>query len=89
MGLNWNQIAGILRAILTFAGGFLVARGWITADMLPEVVAAVLTVAGVLWTVITHTQASTVAAAAAIVNVPPVEQAKVGIEEPVRPTATP
>lgn len=85
--MNWNQIAGILRALLTFAGGFLVARGWITADMLPEVVAAALTVAGVVWSIVTHTQAATVAQAAAIVPVPVASQALVGIENPVKPTA--
>lgn len=84
--MSWLQIAGILRAILTFAGGYLVARGWITADMLPEVIAAVLTIGAVVWSLVTHSPSSTVASAAAIVNVPASEQAKVGIDTPVRPT---
>lgn len=84
--MNWNQIAGILRAVLTFAGGFLVARGWVTAEALPEVIAAALTLGGVLWSIVTHTQASTVASAAAIVPVPAASQAMVGITDPVKPT---
>ncbi len=83
--MNWQQVAGILRAILTFAGGFLVARGWVTAEALPEIVAAVLTLGGVVWTVMTHTQAATVSQAAAIVPVSATSQALVGITDPVKP----
>ena len=41
--------AGILRHILTTAGGVLVAKGYLEEGMLQEVIGAVLTLAGVAW----------------------------------------
>ncbi len=85
--MNWNQIAGILRAVLTFAGGYFAAQGWISQDLIPGLVAAVLTIAGVAWSIWTHTPFATVSQAANIVPIPAASQAQVGIEVPVKPSA--
>lgn len=40
---------GIVRHLLTFGGGFIVAKGWVSAEAMPEVVGAVMTLVGVVW----------------------------------------
>lgn len=46
-----NQILGILRHVLTFAGGFIVAKGWIDEGALTELVGALMTVIGTGWSI--------------------------------------
>jgi hypothetical protein len=43
---------GIIRHILTFGGGFLVAKGYITAGDLPQIVGAGVTIAGAIWSIL-------------------------------------
>ena len=50
--MNKNQILGIARHILTFVGGFLVVRGTIDESTLTEIVGSVITLAGLVWSVI-------------------------------------
>lgn len=64
--MKWDQIASILRHILTFGGGFVVAKGWISAEALPGVVGALVTIAGVIWGVVNKSDTSVIASAAAI-----------------------
>lgn len=64
--MNWEQIASILRHILTFGGGFIVAKGWISAEALPGIVGAILTIGGAVWSVVNKTPTSIVASAAAL-----------------------
>lgn len=45
------NIASLVRHILTAAGGFLVAKGLASADQLAELVGAVVSIAGVGWSV--------------------------------------
>jgi hypothetical protein len=45
------NIASLVRHILTAAGGFLVAKGLASADQLAELVGAVVSIAGVSWSV--------------------------------------
>ena len=84
--MNWDQISGFLRHVLTFLGGFVVAKGWISPDMLPEVIGAIMTVGGLVWSFVTKTRKATVVKAAAFVNVPSIEQTRVGIERPKSPS---
>lgn len=44
-----EQWLGIIRHILTFAGGWVVAQGWIDESTLVEVVGAVMTLVGLIW----------------------------------------
>ncbi|MBR1193250.1 hypothetical protein [Bradyrhizobium sp. AUGA SZCCT0160] len=64
--MNWEQISSILRHILTFGGGFIVAKGWISAEALPGIVGAMITIGGVIWGMFNKTQSSIVASAAAL-----------------------
>jgi len=50
--MNQNQILGIARHILTFVGGFLVVRGKIDESTLTEIVGSVITLAGLVWSVV-------------------------------------
>lgn len=44
-----DKIAGLLRHILTFVGGYLVTAGIIDEQMLTEVVGAIITLVGFVW----------------------------------------
>ncbi|MBR1230194.1 hypothetical protein JQ600_35455 [Bradyrhizobium sp. AUGA SZCCT0176] len=64
--MSWEQISSILRHILTFGGGFIVAKGWISAEALPGIVGGIITIGGVIWGMFNKTQSSIVASAAAL-----------------------
>jgi len=44
-----ESIKSLIRHILSAAGGYLVAKGVVSADQLPEVVGAVITLAAAGW----------------------------------------
>jgi len=44
-----DKIKGLLRHVLTFAGGYLVTQGIIDEQTLTEIVGAVITLAGFVW----------------------------------------
>lgn len=44
-----DKIKGLLRHVLTFAGGYLVTQGIIDEQTLTEIVGAVITLAGFAW----------------------------------------
>jgi hypothetical protein len=44
-----DKISGLLRHILTFVGGYLVTAGIIDEAMLMEVVGAIITLVGFVW----------------------------------------
>lgn len=46
------KILGIVRHALTFGGGVVVAKGWIPESVLPEVVGALMTIIGTVWSVV-------------------------------------
>ena len=50
--MNKEQILGIIRHTLTFVGGILVIKGIATEAMTNEVIGAVMTAAGAIWSVI-------------------------------------
>ena len=79
--MSWEQISSILRHILTFGGGFIVAKGWISAEALPGVVGAIITIGGGIWAILNKTSNAIVASAAAL---PEVQSIKL---EPSAPTA--
>lgn len=44
-----EQIYGLIRHALTVLGGAFVTKGYIDAEIVPEVVGAVMTLVGVVW----------------------------------------
>lgn len=67
--MNWEQISSILRHILTFGGGFIVAKGWISAEALPGIIGAILAVGGGIWAIFNKTPTNMIAATAALPDV--------------------
>lgn len=53
--MNKLQILGIARHLLTFAGGFLVVRGYVDESTLTEIIGSVVTLAGLIWSVVDKT----------------------------------
>ena len=53
-----SNLASLLRHFLTAAGGFLVAKGLASADQLAELVGAVVSIAGVGWSVYNNKKAA-------------------------------
>jgi hypothetical protein len=49
--MNWESLAGIVRHVLTFGGGFLVAKGFLDNETLNQAVAALVTLLGIGWSV--------------------------------------
>ena len=47
-----NTLSGLIRHGLTFLGGLLVTKGYIDAEMVQEVVGAVMTLGGFVWSVL-------------------------------------
>lgn len=50
--MNWDTISGLVRHALTFGGGFLITNGTITSDELGLGVGAIVTLGGIIWSVI-------------------------------------
>ncbi len=67
--MNWEQVSSILRHILTFGGGFVVAKGWISETLMLEIVGVIVTVGGAVWAMFNKTDSSIVASAAALPDV--------------------
>lgn len=79
--MNWEQISSILRHVLTFGGGFVVAKGWVSAEAMTGIVGAIITIGGVIWGLFNKTSTAIVASAAAL---PEVQSIKL---EPSAPAA--
>ncbi len=47
--VSQDQILGIVRHVLTFAGGLAVAKGMIDAETLAQASGAIITLIGVVW----------------------------------------
>jgi hypothetical protein len=50
--MNKEQVLGIVRHILTFAGGVLVLKGVLDDSLLSELVGGVTTLTGTIWSII-------------------------------------
>lgn len=47
-----EQVLGVIRHVLTFAGGFLVTKGLVDEGVVMEVVGAVTTIIGSVWSIV-------------------------------------
>lgn len=61
--MTWDQIAGLLRQILPFVGGFAIARGWLNTEQVAGITGAVVTLGGVLWSIKANSKGSIIASA--------------------------
>jgi hypothetical protein len=52
MKLTKEQILGIVRHALTFVGGIVVMKGLVDETMVTEIIGSVMTLVGVVWSVI-------------------------------------
>jgi hypothetical protein len=67
--MNWEQISSILRHVLTFGGGFIVAKGWVSETVMLELVGAAITVGGAIWAMFNKTPTAIINSAAALPEV--------------------
>lgn len=51
MTINWEMIAGLVRHLLTFGGGWLVTKGLVDEGTMNELVGGLMTVIGIVWSV--------------------------------------
>jgi len=49
--MNKTQTLGIVRHLLTFGGGFIVAKGWGTEAIVAEVIGGLISVIGGVWSI--------------------------------------
>jgi hypothetical protein len=47
-----KKTLGIIRHVLTFAGGFVVAKGWIDEQTMLELSGGIITIVGAIWSVV-------------------------------------
>ncbi len=57
MKLTKEQFLGIVRHTITFVGGVLIAKGYISDSLLNEIAGVSTALAGVIWSVIAKTKA--------------------------------
>lgn len=62
--MSWEKIASILRHILTFGGGFIVAKGWVSEATVQSAIGVIITLGGIVWGQFNKTEASLVSMAA-------------------------
>jgi len=49
--MNKESILGVIRHILTFGGGFVVAQGFVDQSMVSDAVGALMTLIGLGWSI--------------------------------------
>lgn len=64
-----DQITGLLRAILAALGGFILAKGWVSAENWAWITGGMLTVGPAIWTWFANRPASIAASAQALPGV--------------------
>ena len=57
-GLSTDLMMSLLRHLLTFVGGLIVAKGWMGADVMAQLSGAIVTIAGALFASFFHAQSN-------------------------------
>jgi len=57
-GFTNDAIISILRHMLTFLGGWVVAKGWLSADVANQLIGAIVTIVGILFGQFFHAQSN-------------------------------
>ena len=47
-----DKLKSTIRHVLTFAGGFVIAKGWITPEVSDELIGGLITVVGAVWSIV-------------------------------------
>ena len=47
--MNWETIAGVIRHVLTFGGGYVVAKGWADDATVQQGIAGIVAIGTVIW----------------------------------------
>lgn len=74
--MNQEQVKSLVRWLVSFAGGFIVAKGWIKAEQLTALLSNEAVMGGLgagavlIWGMFTHTQANAVAVVGTIAEDP-------------------
>jgi len=53
-GFSTDMMISLLRHLLTFIAGLIVAKGWVTADQASELAGGIVAIAGVLFAMFFH-----------------------------------
>jgi hypothetical protein len=64
-----DQITGIMRAVLAALGGFILAKGWVSAETWAWLTGGILTVGGTLWSMWSNRPAGIAGSAQALPGV--------------------
>lgn len=56
--MNKEQVLGVVRHVLTFGGGYVVAKGFLDEATMTAVVGAIITIGGALWSILAPEKAS-------------------------------
>jgi hypothetical protein len=57
-GMSTDVMMSLLRHLLTFVGGLIVAKGWMSADVMAQLSGALVTIAGALFASFFHAQSN-------------------------------
>lgn len=60
-GFTKDQILGFLQRVLMFGGGVAVGKGWISEQLMMQIVGAIIAIAGIAWGVAINTKSSLIA----------------------------
>lgn len=52
MIMKRDQIIGIIRHALTFAGGFVVAKGYASEEVMAEAIGGTMSLVGIVWSIV-------------------------------------
>lgn len=50
--MNKEQVLGLLRHVLTFAGGYIVTKGLIDESLYTELIGGVMALVGTVWSIV-------------------------------------
>lgn len=64
--ITFDQVSGLLRQVVPLLGGIAIARGWINVEQLTLITGAILSVAGVVWSLFANSQNSILRSTAAM-----------------------
>lgn len=50
--MSKEQVAGLVRHLVTFGGGFLIAKGWVDESLVAEAATVVASLVAVMWSIV-------------------------------------